>query len=192
MPPNGRWPARWSPSWICARPAFAVLTIGVADVFGGASVLACAAQRIALLPGVRLGLSGPAVIETARGQGELDAGDKATVAAIFGAEARAAAGHVELLADGADDVRRFIARGLAESMPFATWVRTMQERLAARLAERAGTGTSSEGRLPPLPGNLVTLYAKARTGRSRWMARSPRRRTRLAVPAHRRGDLRAA
>ena len=149
-----------------------VLTIGVADVFGGASVLACAAQRIALLPGVRLGLSGPAVIETARGQGELDAGDKATVAAIFGAEARAAAGHVELLGDGADDVRRFIARGLAESMPFATWVRTMQERLAARLAERAGTGRSSEGRLPPLPGNLVTLYAKAQpVDRAGWLAR---------------------
>src|SRR5262249_2523202 len=32
-----------------------VLSLGVGDVFGGASVLACAAEEIALLPGARLG-----------------------------------------------------------------------------------------------------------------------------------------
>jgi malonate decarboxylase beta subunit len=117
-----------------------VLVAGVGDVFGGASVLVCAAQRIALMPGVRLGLSGPAVIETARGRGELDAGDAATVARVFGAEARAAAGHVELLADSADDVRRWIARGLAEPTPLAAWVQAMQARLAARLPTLSAPG----------------------------------------------------
>ena len=165
-----------------------VFAIGVADVFGGASVLACAAQRIALLSGVRLGLSGPAVIETARGAAELDAGDAAAVAAVFGAEARAAAGHVELLADRADDVRRWIAGGLVESMPFATSVRTMQERLGARLAVRRGAGTASsngvgELSLPPLPANLASLYAHAELiDRSGWLARLPDGRTWLCRP----------
>ncbi len=94
-----------------------VLVVGVADVFGGASVLACAAQRTALLPGVRLGLSGPAVVETARGRSELDAGDAQAIAAVFGAEARAAAGHVELLADTSGALRRWIASSLAEPTP---------------------------------------------------------------------------
>ena len=38
----------------------AVLAIGAGHVFGGTSVLACAADRLALLPGSRIGLSGPA------------------------------------------------------------------------------------------------------------------------------------
>ena len=73
-------------------------------------MLACAAERMALLPGVRLGLSGPAVIETARGKAELDAGDAQAIAAVSGAEARAAAGQVELLAGTADAVRGWIAQ----------------------------------------------------------------------------------
>jgi acetyl-CoA carboxylase carboxyltransferase component len=102
-----------------------VVTVAVADTFGGASVLACAAERIALMPGTRLGLSGPAVIEVARGRDEVDAGDAGAVAALFGAEARAAAGHVELVADDADAVRGWIAAAIRESIPFDRWVRTM-------------------------------------------------------------------
>ncbi len=148
-----------------------VLAVGVADVFGGVSVLACAAQRIALIPGVRLGLSGPAVIETARGPNELDAGNAAAVAAVFGAEARAAAGHVELVADRVDDVRRWIALSLAASTPFATSVRAMQERLGARLGDTAA-GASMEASLPPLPGNLTLLFAKVEpVDRAGWLAR---------------------
>ena len=48
-----------------------VLSLGVGDVFGGASVLACATDRLALLPGTRLGLSGPRVIEFAQGREQL-------------------------------------------------------------------------------------------------------------------------
>ncbi len=178
-----------------------VLVAGVADVFGGASVLACAAQRIALTPGVRLGLSGPAVIETARGTSELDAGDAATVARVFGAEARAAAGHVELLADSADDVRRWIARGIKEPTPLAAWVQAMQVRLAARLADAflAGTPASLSG--PTGVGAAVSAAASAEprvpvrarpTGRSRRLACAASRRSDLAVPTRRSRDVRAA
>jgi malonate decarboxylase beta subunit len=169
-----------------------VLVAGVADVFGGAAVLACAAQRTALLPGVRLGLSGPAVIETARGKSELDADDTEAVAATFGAEARAAAGHVELLAGTADAVRDWIAAGLREPVPFAAWVRAMQERLAARLV-----GGRNEGRAPglersvematmpllPLPRKLASLYADAEPlDRACWLWRMRERPVWLSRP----------
>ena len=36
-----------------------VVAVGVGNLFGGTSVLACAADRLALLPGTRIGLSGP-------------------------------------------------------------------------------------------------------------------------------------
>ena len=71
-----------------------VVAIGAGDVFGGASVLACAADALALLPGTKFGLSGPKVIESTHGRSELDASNGGTVAALFGAEARAAAGAV--------------------------------------------------------------------------------------------------
>ena len=83
-----------------------MLTLGVGDVFGGSSVLACATDRVAFLPGTKLGLSGPKLIEMAHGRGELDASDVEAVAALFGAEARAAGGEIELVADDADDRAR--------------------------------------------------------------------------------------
>jgi len=147
-----------------------VLAAGVADVFGGASVLACAAERMALLPGVRLGLSGPAVIETARGKAELDAGDAQAIAAVFGAEARAAAGQVELLAGTADAVRDWITLALRRPVSFAASVLAMHDRLAARLVASRDDGSASpSGRsiefatmpLSPLPRKLVSLYADA-------------------------------
>ena len=169
-----------------------VLVVGVADVFGGASVLACAAQRTALLPGVRLGLTGPAVIELQRGKSELDAGDAKAIAAVFGAEARAAAGHVDLLPGTAEAVHRWIAHGLSESMPFATWVRTMQERLAARLvgSRDAGSSPSLERSVElattpvaPLPRMLASLYADAEpVDRVCWLWRMRDRQVWLSRP----------
>jgi len=145
-----------------------VLVVGVADVFGGMSVLACAAERTALLSGVRFGLSGPAVIETTRGAGELDARDATAVAAVFGAEARAAAGHVELLGDDAGEVRQWIVQRAMESVPFATWVRDGHETLGRRLAaekEAIDAGESARSAGPsgpqraPVPANVALLFA---------------------------------
>ena len=112
-----------------------VLTIGVGDVFGGASVLACSADRIALVPGTKFGLSGPRVIEMAHGRGELDASDATAVDALFGAEARAAAGEVDLVADDRDVIRAWIVAGMRDERSFAQRVRAMQVRLADRWAQ---------------------------------------------------------
>ena len=111
-----------------------VLSIGVGDVFGGGAVLACAAERIALIPQARLGVSGPGLIELAHGKGELDAGDRAAVDAIFGARARADAGQVELIDDDAAAARRWIALGGSSHAPFVMRIRAAQQNLAARLA----------------------------------------------------------
>jgi malonate decarboxylase beta subunit len=142
-----------------------VLSLCVADTFGGASVLACAAERIAMMPGARLGLSGPAVIETAHGRGEVDASDKSAVAALFGAEARSAAGYVDLVDDDAEEIRAWIDAAARASVPFASSVHAMQQRLSARLAA-AETGSHAAGThaaiaAADLPRTAAPLYAGA-------------------------------
>ena len=95
--------------------ATAALCVG--DTFGGASVLAAAADRLGLLPGVRFGVSGPKVVEAARGRDELDARDEAAVAALYGAAARVQGGVAEALVDDATVVRAWLAT--APALPFA-------------------------------------------------------------------------
>jgi malonate decarboxylase beta subunit len=111
-----------------------VLAIGVGHVFGGASVLACAADRLALLPQVRIGLSGPKVLESVHGKWELDADDAREVDAVFGAVARNRAGQADLLADDADAVRAWLAHVAVERRPCMTQIYAMHTRLAARIA----------------------------------------------------------
>lgn len=147
----------------------AVFAVGVGDVFGGASVLACAGERMALVPGARLGLSGPAVLATRGARAGEDVGDGAALAAVFAAQTRAAAGHVDELTDGVDAVRRFISRAIDQSIPFARWVEAMQERLTARLTARAPIGAQPPS---PLPRNLEALYANAQSvAAGGWLSR---------------------
>ena len=134
-----------------------VLGLGVADVFGGTSVLACAADRIALLPGTRLGLSGPTVIETACGRDALDSADAAAVSALFGAEARAAAGYAELVADDAEAIRAWASGAAIEPAPFASRVQAMQTELATRLGTRRGTRSGAD--VQPLAQTTGMLHA---------------------------------
>lgn len=112
----------------------AVLAVGVGNVFGGTSVLACAADRLALLPGARIGLSGPKVLESVHGKWELDAEDPRDVDAVFGADARTAKGLVELLADDAEALRAWVARAAREREDFAASILAMHARLGARIA----------------------------------------------------------
>ncbi|HET9046042.1 MAG TPA: carboxyl transferase domain-containing protein, partial [Casimicrobiaceae bacterium] len=112
----------------------AVVAVGIGDVFGGASVIACAGASLAMLPSARIGLSGPRVIETARGCGEVDASDTAAVEALFGARARAAAGDVVLVDDDAPAVRAWLASAIRDAVPFEAQVLDTQARLAARSA----------------------------------------------------------
>lgn len=112
----------------------AVVAIGVASVFGGASVIACAGDRVALLPDTRLGLSGPKVLESVHGKWQLDAEDPRDVDTVFGAAARNATGLVELLADDAEAIRGWIARTVREREDFTSAVVAMHARLGHRVA----------------------------------------------------------
>jgi len=112
----------------------AVLAIAVGHVFGGASVLACAADRLALLPGSRFGLSGPRVLESVHGKWELDADDAQDVDNVFGAASRNQAGHVELLADDAEVVRAWVTRAAQDRAPFESQVYAMHTMLSARIS----------------------------------------------------------
>jgi len=114
--------------------ATAALCVG--DTFGGASVLVAAADRLGLLPGVRFGVSGPKVIEAARGRAELDARDVAAVAALFGVAARVQGGVAEALVDDATVVRAWLAA--APALPFADAVE------ARGRASRAAVAASGE------------------------------------------------
>jgi hypothetical protein len=139
-----------------------VLTLGVGDVFGGSSVLACATDRVAFLPGTKLGLSGPRLIEMAHGRSELDAADVAAVAALFGAEARAAKGEIELVADDAAIVRGWIASTLRDEVTFVERVQAMQVHLAKRLFASDVRRDAADARRVPAAVPAEGLFADAR------------------------------
>ena len=117
-----------------------VLAIAAGDVFGGASVLAAACDRLALLPGVRYGLSGPAVIEAARGRNEIAADDASAVGEVFGAAARARDGIADLVDDDASALRAWIDVASRNAVPFEPRVRELHARLAGRVGY-GGAGT---------------------------------------------------
>ncbi len=96
--------------------AAGVRTIGVVagSCYGGASILACACATLLMPAKSRLGLSGPKVIETARGRAELDAGDEALVESIVGADVRARQGAARRVGGRADEVRAAIVGCLRE------------------------------------------------------------------------------
>jgi len=123
-----------------------VFAVGTGDVFGGMSVLVCACQRLALVPRARLGLSGPKVIETARGASEVATADAAAIDALFGAGARAAAGAAELLADEGEVVRAWFERAAREPSSLARWVADTQARLGARLGTATATPAMTRDR----------------------------------------------
>ena len=124
----------------------AVLAIAVGDVFGGASILACAADRLAMLPSARLGVSGPKVIESVHGKWELDAERAGDVDAVFGARARASRGGVDQIADDADAISGWIRMAAANVLPFGDHVARTHAQL-----ETSST-LPSLPRIPPLTG----------------------------------------
>lgn len=131
-----------------------VVAIAVGDVFGGASVLACACDRLALLPEVRFGLSGPSVIEAARGRAELASDDPDAVAALFGAKARADIGVADLVDGSTGAIRAWIDAALREVLPLEPTVRDTQ----ARLVERVGV---SDGEAPWVRFDVSTAELRA-------------------------------
>jgi malonate decarboxylase beta subunit len=111
-----------------------VVALCVGSVFGGTSVLACAADRLAMLPASRLGLSGPKVLESVHGAWELDASCARDVDAVYGAKARQEAGAVEIVVDEIEVLRAWIARALHQRDDFESAVRAAHARLARRVA----------------------------------------------------------
>jgi acetyl-CoA carboxylase beta subunit len=69
------------------------------DCFGGASMLAMLCVVRGALPSARIGMSGPAIIETLAGKQDLDASDREAVRALFGALTRARAGAIDIVFD---------------------------------------------------------------------------------------------
>ncbi|HJU24694.1 MAG TPA: biotin-independent malonate decarboxylase subunit gamma, partial [Casimicrobiaceae bacterium] len=114
--------------------AVAVVAIGIGNVFGGTSVLGCATDRFALLPGTRLGLSGPKVLESIHGKWQLDADDPRDVDAVFGAKARSDAGFVDLVVDDPDAIRAWIASAVRDrERHLESAVTAVHRRLAKRI-----------------------------------------------------------
>lgn len=95
------------------RAGIRTAALAVGHLFGGASVLACATDALGTLPGVRLGLSGPKVVETACGRAELDASDASAIDAVYGAAARVRDGYAQAVGDDATAARAFFRNAAA-------------------------------------------------------------------------------
>ena len=116
----------------------ATAVIATGDVFGGASVLACASERFAAIAGVRVGLSGPKVIEVARGKAELDADDDDAIHALYGVAARVRAGAIETVGPRVEDAIAWLAAPHRRA-PFEQAVRERQRALVCAASSDAGT-----------------------------------------------------
>lgn len=82
--------------------------------FGGASMLACLAERRIYSARSRLGMSGPRIIDALSGRAELDARDPDAIGAVFGGIARARLHACDrVVGDDTQDLRAAIAEWLA-------------------------------------------------------------------------------
>jgi hypothetical protein len=113
------------------------------------------------------------------------------VAAVYGAESRVRAGQLELIVDDHESLRSWIAGVIAASMPFETWVRALQDRLAHRLVAAMIPGAALDARaldvatapIAPLPRMLASLYANAKAvDRVGWLWRMADRPVWLSRP----------
>ena len=132
------------------RSGIPTLAIVTGAAFGGASVLAAACEHFQFLPDARFGLSGPRVIETAQGKGELDAGDPRAVSALFGATARVSSGIGSLVDDDIASVRTAIRAAAQHCVRLdhgvlETWNARLAVRLLAAGQAPAAAGTSRPG-----------------------------------------------
>ncbi|MEO8346824.1 MAG: biotin-independent malonate decarboxylase subunit gamma [Betaproteobacteria bacterium] len=131
------------------RAGIATVAIVTGAAFGGASVLAAACAHLYFLPDTRFGLSGPGVIETARGKAELDADNSLSVTALFGAAARVATGIGTLVGDDEGALRTTIAAAALQPArldrsTLAIW----DAKLAARLAAAGENPAASPAARP--------------------------------------------
>jgi malonate decarboxylase beta subunit len=171
----------------------ATFAIGVGDVFGGMSVFAAACGALALLPEARFGLSGPQVIALSRGRGELDPADRAAVAALFGAPARAEDGVAEIVDGAPASMRAWIAAREATAVPFAEAMARAQARLAAAAPPvAAGPTLDVEGARAVLAPFVGDVTAQELIGVDAALRALPRGVTTLVIVEHSRGHAASA
>jgi malonate decarboxylase beta subunit len=135
--------------------AVPLLALAVGDVFGGTSVLAAVADALGALPGTRLGLSGPMVLETAVGSPTFDAGDVDTVRSLDGAQARVAAGQVAGVADEVEAIVRWVGE-CAVPAPFVPATLARQRALGDALG-----AAGQPGHAHPLPAGWRGMHLGA-------------------------------
>ena len=121
-------------AWAAGRRLLAVVH---GDCFGGASLLACAAQARIGVRGGRFGLSGPGIIEALASKAELDASDRAAVRDLFGVDARYAAQILTALCDDDVDALRAAVTAAIARDAAADDLPRQHERLRQRLVEAA-------------------------------------------------------
>lgn len=114
------------------------------NCFGGASMLACLGTVRIASAASRFGLSGPGIVEALGGREELDALDAIQVQALYGGEARARIGSIEILcADDTSSHREALAHCLRKAAPGPPGVHERHRMLRARL-EAAGLAVPVE------------------------------------------------
>jgi enoyl-CoA hydratase/carnithine racemase len=113
-----------------------MIAIVARDCFGGASMLAALCGRRLAMGNARFGLSGPGIIEVLAGKVELDASDRRSVAALFGAQARLSIGVFdEICADDSQTLRDAFAAALTASALPRLDLRANHDRLRRRLVD---------------------------------------------------------
>jgi malonate decarboxylase beta subunit len=118
---------------------------GALGCFGGMSIAAACCSAIVMSEEGRLGLSGPEVIESARGVEEFDSRDRALVWRTLGGKHRYLLGDCTLLVDG--DLPSFRVALIATIDRLAPLTLESVEREHAVLARRLATfGTAHDGR----------------------------------------------
>ncbi len=128
-----------------AVPVVAVIP-GSGGAFGGMSVIACACSALFFGANARLGVSGPKVLETLRGQAAFDADPEPSVEGVFGATARAAQGMGRQLPAAPEAAKAAIAAAFGAAAPLSLALEVLENQLLSRLHE---TGKEPAGPLSP-------------------------------------------
>ena len=130
--------------------------------FGGMGIAVSGVDAIVMSEEGRLGLSGPEVIETARGVEEFDSRDRARVWRTVGGKHRYLLGDCDRLVD--DDIGQFraaLAALMAQEAGFSLDAVLAEHRLLAERLERFGTADDSlavwSGLGWPAPGEVPIL-----------------------------------
>jgi len=103
------------------------------NCFGGASMLAMLCGARGALQPVRIGMSGPAIIEALAGKQDVDANDRDAVRELFGAPARFRAGAINEVFAGEDLQRDMLATLLRRAADTPLDVRGDHDKLRQRL-----------------------------------------------------------